>query len=73
MAADALVQVGDHVLLVRRGGAIGHALWAIAGGFVDADEMFLPAAIRELHGETAFPFSSGQLRAALTDQAVFRQ
>lgn len=71
IAADALVRVGDHVLLVQRGGAVGRGLWAIPGGFVDEGEMFLPAALRELREETAFPFSAAQMRSALAGQAVF--
>ena len=57
LTADALVEArrpdGERfVLLVQRGGTIGHGLWALPGGFVDANERFEQAARRELAEET---------------------
>ena len=57
LTADALVEArrpdGERfVLLIQRGGTIGHGLWALPGGFVDANERFEQAARRELAEET---------------------
>jgi bifunctional NMN adenylyltransferase/nudix hydrolase len=69
--ADALVQVGSHVLLIRRGGEIGHGLWALPGGFVEKDETFLTAAIRELKEETNFGVLDMSIRGALKGTQLF--
>ncbi|WP_066268959.1 NUDIX domain-containing protein [Hydrogenophaga palleronii] len=71
LAADALVVVNDHVLLIRRGGQVGHGLWALPGGFVDRGERFLQAAMRELREETGYAPLPSTLQAALRDSAVF--
>lgn len=71
MAADALVRIADHVLLVQRGGAIGHDLWAVPGGFVEPHELFLPAALRELREETHFPLPDARMRQALKEVETF--
>jgi bifunctional NMN adenylyltransferase/nudix hydrolase len=53
IAADVVVVSADGcVLLVKRSSAPGKGKWALPGGFVDADETFLHAAIRELEEET---------------------
>lgn len=71
LTADALVQVGDRVLLVQRGGDIGRGLWALPGGFMEPGERWLDAALRELREETRLPLSEPQLRTALAGSAVF--
>lgn len=71
LTADALVQAADHVLLIRRGGDIGHGLWALPGGFVEPNETFYAAAVRELEEETGFQTLASTMRAALQGSRVF--
>lgn len=71
LAADALVVANDHVLLIRRGGQVGHGLWAVPGGFVDPGERFLQAAIRELREETGYAPPPSALLATLCGTALF--
>jgi bifunctional NMN adenylyltransferase/nudix hydrolase len=56
LTGDAVVSVntpeGRKVLLVRRKGPIGRGLWAIPGGFMEAMELLLTTALRELKEET---------------------
>jgi bifunctional NMN adenylyltransferase/nudix hydrolase len=71
LTADAVVVASSHVLLVRRGGDVGHGLWALPGGFVDKNERFYNAAIRELAEETGFSTLPSTLRHALKGSQVF--
>ncbi len=71
LTADALVTASGHVLLIRRGGKIGHGLWAIPGGFVDPNEPSYAAAVRELREETTFHTLPSTMRAALKGKEVF--
>lgn len=71
LTADAVLVANGHVLLIRRGGEIGHGQWAIPGGFVDKDERFYSAAIRELHEETGFKTLDSTMRQALKASAIF--
>jgi bifunctional NMN adenylyltransferase/nudix hydrolase len=71
ITADSVVTAREHVLLIKRGGNIGHGLWALPGGFVDPWERFYPAAIRELGEETGYKPHASHLRAALKSSAVF--
>ena len=71
LTADSVLQVNDHVLLIKRGGEMGHGQWALPGGFVDPGERFYTAAVRELNEETRFTAFPDVMRAALKGSAVF--
>jgi len=71
LTADAVVSIKDYVLLVRRGGVIGHDLWALPGGHVNPNEQFYPAALRELKEETGFAKMPETMKAALKEAVMF--
>lgn len=65
LTADSLVQVGGKVLLIKRGKEYGHGLMALPGGFVEENEKFLDAAIRELREETRLKVPEPVLRGSI--------
>jgi bifunctional NMN adenylyltransferase/nudix hydrolase len=71
VTVDAVVTVGDRLLLIQRGRPPGKGLWALPGGFLDGSERLLTAAIRELKEETLMARSDAELRRSLRDVAVF--
>lgn len=71
LTADSVVTSEEHVLLIKRGGDIGHGLWALPGGFLEPREQFYAAALRELTEETGYRPLPGPMKAALKGQAVF--
>lgn len=52
LCADALLLCKGHILLIQRKFAPGKGCWALPGGFVQRDETFEKAAVRELFEET---------------------
>lgn len=58
--ADALVTCDGFVLMIKRGHSPGKGLWALPGGFKNADETFEQCARRELIEETSIDLSSKQ-------------
>jgi 8-oxo-dGTP diphosphatase len=81
-AASCAVWRGDKVLLIQRGGAHGHGLWAFPGGKLEAGETALQAAQRELWEEAGvkadlrvtvddFPITSAYTTFMITHFAGF--
>ena len=71
LTADCVITCAGHVLLIKRGGDIGHGLWACPGGFLEPRERFYTAALRELAEETGLNPLPGRMRVALKGQATF--
>jgi bifunctional NMN adenylyltransferase/nudix hydrolase len=71
LTADAVVVADKHVLLVRRGGDVGYGQWALPGGFVDKNERFYLASLRELEEETGLKMLESTMKQACKAQRVF--
>jgi bifunctional NMN adenylyltransferase/nudix hydrolase len=68
---DAVVVQSGHILLVERGAMPGKGLWALPGGFLNADEKIIDGAVRELCEETTIALSEETLRRCITKRMVF--
>jgi bifunctional NMN adenylyltransferase/nudix hydrolase len=68
LTADALVEVGGHVLLVTRGAEYGQGLLALPGGFKNKHEKLLDAALRELKEETKIKVPLPVLKGSIVGQ-----
>ncbi len=71
VTVDAVVRVGDHVLLIRRGRAPGKGLLAVPGGFIEQRETAYQSALRELEEETGFRLLAGEMAHAMKASRVF--
>ena len=71
--ADSVVIQSGHVLMIRRRAEPGKGLWALPGGYVNAntDKSVLDAAIRELREETGIKVPEPVLRGSIKDNRVF--
>jgi bifunctional NMN adenylyltransferase/nudix hydrolase len=71
--ADAVVIQSGHVLMIRRRAEPGRGLWALPGGYVNAntDKSVEDAAIRELREETMIKVPGPVLRGNIKDSRVF--
>lgn len=71
--ADAVVFCSGHVLMIKRRAEPGRGLWALPGGFVNAnsDKSVEDAAIRELREETGIKVPAPVLRGSIEDNRVF--
>ena len=71
--ADAVVICSGHVLMIRRRAEPGRGLWALPGGYVNAntDKSVEDAAIRELREETMIKVPAPVLRGSIVRRKVF--
>jgi bifunctional NMN adenylyltransferase/nudix hydrolase len=71
--ADAVVIQSGHVLMIKRRAEPGKGLWAVPGGYVNAntDKSVEDAAIRELREETLIKVPAPVLRGSIVDNRVF--
>jgi bifunctional NMN adenylyltransferase/nudix hydrolase len=71
--ADSAVICSGHVLMIKRRAEPGKGLWALPGGYVNAntDKTVLDAAIRELREETGIKVPEPVLRGSIADNRVF--
>ncbi len=78
VTSDAIVVQSGHVLLIERKSFPGAGLWALPGGFVnaDSDKSVLDAMLRELKEETKIkvpvPVLKGNIKAAKVFDAISR-
>ncbi len=68
---DAVVQHGEHLLMIQRGRMPGMGQWALPGGFVERDEWLVEAALRELCEETGIDVPANRMYRALQTSHVF--
>lgn len=68
---DAVVICSGHVLVVKRKCAPGRGLTALPGGFINADEEIVDAALRELDEETKIKVPKEKLRDSIVREHVF--
>lgn len=71
--ADAVVIQSGHVLMIKRRAEPGRGLWALPGGYVNAntDKSVEDAAIRELREETMIKVPGPVLRGSIVRSRVF--
>jgi bifunctional NMN adenylyltransferase/nudix hydrolase len=71
--ADAVVICSGHVLMIKRRAEPGRGLWALPGGYVNAnsDKTVEDAAIRELREETQIKVPAPVLRGSIVRSRVF--
>jgi bifunctional NMN adenylyltransferase/nudix hydrolase len=71
--ADAVVIQSGHVLMIKRRSEPGKGLWALPGGFINAntDKSVEDAAIRELREETGIKVPAPVLRGNIKRSKVF--
>jgi bifunctional NMN adenylyltransferase/nudix hydrolase len=71
--ADAIVVQSGHILLIKRRAEPGRGLWALPGGYVNAntDKSVEDAAIRELREETMIKVPAPVLRGSIKANRVF--
>lgn len=71
VTVDAVVRIGQQILLIRRGHSPGKGLLALPGGFIEQRETTYQSALRELQEETGFKLLPSEMEHALQAMRVF--
>lgn len=73
VTTDAVVIQSGHVLMIRRRSEPGKGLWALPGGFLNAnkDRSLVDACLRELKEETGIKVPVPVLKGSIVDNRVF--
>lgn len=71
VTVDAVVRIGQKVLLIRRGRAPGKGLLAVPGGFIEQRETAYQSAVRELQEETGFELLAVEMEHACKAMRIF--
>ena len=73
VTTDAVVICSGHVLMIKRRAEPGKGLWALPGGFLnaDTDKSVVDCAIRELKEETGIKVPVPVLKGSIADNKVF--
>ena len=73
VTTDAVVIQSGHVLMIKRRSEPGKGLWALPGGFLnaDTDKSVQDAMIRELREETGIKVPAPVLKGSIQDNRVF--
>lgn len=71
VTVDSLVIRSGCILLIKRGFHPGKGLWALPGGFLEANETILDSAVRELKEETGLAVPIQELKESLKQSKVF--
>ncbi len=73
VTSDAIVVQSGHVLMIKRKSEPGKGLWALPGGFLnaDTDKSVLDCAIRELKEETKIKVPVPVLKGCVVESKVF--
>lgn len=69
--ADPIIECCGHVLLIQRGRAPGIGNWGFPGGFKNANETFIDAALRELVEEVGIKVPEKVLRGSIIATKLF--
>jgi len=71
VTTDAVVVQSGHILLVKRKARPGKGLWALPGGFLNANERIEDGVLRELREETKIKVPLPVLRGSIVANRVF--
>ena len=71
VTVDAVVVQAGHILLIERKARPGKGLYALPGGFINAQEKLRDAVIRELREETRIKVPAPVLAGSISKQQVF--
>lgn len=71
VTTDTVVVKSGHILLVKRKGNPGKDLYALPGGHLNANELIVDGAVRELKEETRIAIQKKDLKNKIVDTHVF--